>query len=125
MESSFCHASGIIIITAWGSERPPMTRSSSTSSNDAESEAPSVTTGKNRLRSRFEPSDHGEARVCADMSLSRARIQLRLPRTVLISPLWAIIRKGCASGQDGKVFVENREWTSAIRDTKRSSRRSG
>ena len=36
----------------------------------------------------------------------RARIQLRLPCTVLISPLWAIIRNGCASGQDGNVFVE-------------------
>ncbi len=36
----------------------------------------------------------------------RARIQFRLPCTVLISPLWAIIRNGCARGQDGKVFVE-------------------
>ncbi len=45
--------------------------------------------------------------------LSRARIQLRLPLTVLISPLCAMIRNGWASGQDGKVFVENREWTMA------------
>ena len=44
---------------------------------------------------------------------SRARIQLRLPRSVLISPLWASIRYGCASSQLGKVFVEKRECTSA------------
>ncbi len=50
------------------------------------------------------------------MVLSRAAIQLRLPRTVLISPLCATSRNGCASGHDGKVFVENREWTSAISD---------
>jgi hypothetical protein len=36
----------------------------------------------------------------------RARIQLRLPLTVLISPLCAACRSGCASGQDGKVLVE-------------------
>ncbi len=36
----------------------------------------------------------------------RARIQLRLPLTVLISPLWASMRSGCASGHDGNVFVE-------------------
>ena len=36
----------------------------------------------------------------------RARIQLRLPLTVLISPLWASMRSGCASGHDGKVLVE-------------------
>ncbi len=44
---------------------------------------------------------------------SRARIQLRLPRIVLISPLCAMNRYGCASGQDGNVFVENLECTSA------------
>ena len=46
-------------------------------------------------------------------SASRARIQLRLPLAVLISPLWAIIRNGCASSQAGKVLVENRECTTA------------
>ena len=35
-----------------------------------------------------------------------ARIQLRLPCTVLISPLCEMRRNGCASGQDGNVFVE-------------------
>jgi len=57
--------------------------------------------------------------------LSRARIQLRLPLTVLISPLWAIIRKGCASGQEGKVLVENRECTIASSVVNRRSDRSG
>ena len=44
---------------------------------------------------------------------SRARIQFRLPRTVLISPLCATYRYGWASGQDGNVLVENRECTRA------------
>ena len=40
-----------------------------------------------------------------DMVFSRAFILLMLPRRVLISPLCAMKRKGCARGQDGKVFV--------------------
>ena len=44
---------------------------------------------------------------------SRARIRLRLPRTVLISPLCAMYRNGCASGHAGNVLVENRECTMA------------
>ena len=45
---------------------------------------------------------------------SRARIQLTLPRSVLISPLWAIIRYGCASSQrrervGGEAAVDERE----------------
>ncbi len=55
----------------------------------------------------------------------RARIQFLLPLTVLISPLWAMVRNGCASGQDGKVLVENREWTMASFVLKRLSDRSG
>ena len=35
----------------------------------------------------------------------RARIQLWLPRTVLISPLWHKVRKGCARSQVGQVLV--------------------
>ena len=54
--------------------------------------------GKFRSRS---PSRRWLARDAA-----LARIQLRLPARVLISPLWAMRRYGCASGQDGKVFVE-------------------
>ena len=45
------------------------------------------------------------------INASRARIQFSLPVTVLISPLWAMRRNGCASGHDGKVFVEKRECT--------------
>ena len=63
-------------------------------------------------------------RVLASIA-SRACIRLRLPRTVLISPLWATKRNGCASGQDGKVLVENRLCTIAIALMHRSSRRSG
>ena len=56
---------------------------------------------------------------------SRARIQLTLPRSVLISPLWATIRYGCASSQLGNVFVEKRECTRASALVRRSSARSG
>ena len=56
---------------------------------------------------------------------SRACMRLRLPRTVLISPLWATKRNGWASGQDGNVLVENRLCTIAIALMQRSSRRSG
>ncbi|MNU04641.1 hypothetical protein D3C72_2491380 [compost metagenome] len=55
----------------------------------------------------------------------RARIQLRLPLTVLISPLWAMVRKGCAKGHEGNVLVEKREWTMASFVLKRLSERSG
>src|SRR2546430_11464038 len=58
-------------------------------------------------------------------SASRARIQFRLPLTVLISPLCAMNRYGWASSQAGNVLVENREWTSAIALLyRRSDRRS-
>ena len=78
----FSHASGIIISTACGRDRPPRCSSSSTSSKDAESDAPGVQIGKARARSP------GISLV--DSSASRARIQFRLPRTVLISPLCAM-----------------------------------
>ena len=54
-------------------------------------------------------------------SSSRARIQFRLPIAVLISPLCAIIRNGCASSQAGKVLVEKRECTTASAVAIRSS----
>jgi hypothetical protein len=60
-----------------------------------------------------------------ERSASRARIQLRLPWTVLISPLWAMKRYGWASGQDGNVLVEKRLCTRARALSKRSSVRSG
>ncbi len=56
---------------------------------------------------------------------SRACIQLRFPWTVLISPLCEMKRYGCASGHDGKVFVENRECTRARAEATRGSERSG
>ena len=59
-----------------------MCSSSSTSSKVAESLAPGVQIGKMRSRSPGSRSLASRA--------SRARIQLRLPCTVLISPLWAM-----------------------------------
>ena len=47
----FSHASGIIISTACGRVRPPRCSSSSTSSNEAESDAPGVQIGESRHRS--------------------------------------------------------------------------
>ncbi len=111
------HASGIIISTAWGSDRPPRCSSSSTSSKLAVSDPPGVQIGKIRSRSPGMRSDASSA--------SRARIQFRLPCTVLISPLWARYRYGWASGHDGNVLVENRLCTSASADSSRSSSRSG
>ena len=40
------------------------------------------------------------------MRISWDFIQLTLPFSVLISPLWASMRKGCASHHCGKVLVE-------------------
>ncbi len=53
------------------------------------------------------------------------RIQFRLPRIVLNSPLWATYRYGWASGHAGNVFVENRLCTKQIALANRSSWRSG
>ena len=94
-----------------------MWSSSRTSSKDAESLAPGVQIGKSRSRSPGITS--------LDSSASRARIQLRLPITVLISPLWAMNRNGCDSGQLGNVLVEKRECTTPTADSTRSSTRSG
>ncbi len=82
MPGLFSHASGIIISTACGRLRPPMCSSSSTSSNDAESLKSGVQIGNSRLMSPGIRSDSS--------SVSRVRIQLRLPRIVLISPLCAM-----------------------------------
>ena len=91
--------------------------SSRTLSNVAESEPPGRTIGRIFCRS----SPNSSEASCD----SRARIQLTLPISVLISPLWAITRNGWASSQLGKVFVEKRECTSASALAKRSSCRSG
>ena len=78
---------------------PPVTSSSSILSRLEESEPDSLTSG---------------ATVCSSGNRSdwsfgvRALDQLRLPSIVLISPLCANIRNGCANGQRGKVLVEKR-----------------
>ncbi len=82
MLSCACQGSGIIIITACGSERPASTSSSSVLSNIAESLPFGLTIGVMRLISSPKKSDSNSA--------SRAFIQLMLPRSVLISPLCAI-----------------------------------
>ena len=70
--------------TECGSERPPKCSNSRTSSNDAESLPPGVQIGKSLDTS---PG------ICDDVNnASRACIQLRLPRTVLISPLCEMYR---------------------------------
>ena len=117
MVAWFSQASGIIIMIECVMGRPESQSSSATSSKEAESEAPGVQIGY---------SSSGESPSSGLASCDwRARIQLRLPLTVLISPLWAMVRNGWASGQDGKVLVEKREWTIASLVLKRLSERSG
>jgi hypothetical protein len=79
--SSFSQASGIIIATACGSERPARHRSSKTLSKVAESLWSGSTTGT--IFCMFSPKS-GDSR-----RLSRERIQLMLPLKVLTSPLCA------------------------------------
>ena len=86
-----------------------------------------------RARCRTTPSRTGRRRSAARscrgrrrapvlaMPCWRARIQLTLPRSVLISPLWQIRRNGCARSQVGNVLVEKRWWTIASADTMLSS----
>ena len=96
--------SGTRIAIACGRLSPLSIRNSKTLSRLAESLMPSCTMGR---RSLISP------KASLLSTLSRAFIQPRLPRMVLISPLWASKRKGCASFHFGKVLVENRECTSA------------
>ena len=83
MLSWFCHASGIIIMTACGSERPVCCSSSTALSNCPESLVDGSMIGKSFRTS----SKSGEANIAW-----RAYIQFTLPRSVLISPLWAMKR---------------------------------
>ena len=77
--------------TACGSDRPPMCSSSRHSSKLAESLPSSSRIGNSRSIPR--PSSERGIRSVASIA-SRARIQLRLPRIVLISPLCATYRYG-------------------------------
>ena len=66
-------------------------------------------------RRRSGTASAGRRRSSSERSCgSRARIQLALPRTVLISPLCARKLNGCARSQVPSVLVEKRECTSAI-----------
>ena len=97
--------SGISTETACGRLSPLMVRNSRTLSRLAESLISGWTIG---VMSPMSPNRPELS------TLWRACIQLRLPRMVLISPLWQSIRKGCARLHCGNVFVEKREWTIAI-----------
>ena len=99
MPSMFCQAGGISIRSALGSSTPPVVNNSSMLSRLEESEPSVLTSGANVWRSGSKGDSNLEV---------RARDQLRLPSIVLISPLCASMRNGCASGQRGKVFVEKR-----------------
>ena len=92
------HGSGSSIETARGSERPFITRNSSTLSSTAESEPSLLMTGMTFFSSAPITGEYSSG--------SRARTPFTLPRSVLISPLWMMYRLGCARSQLGVVFVE-------------------
>ena len=83
---------------AVGIALPERTSSSIAASRLAVSDAPTGITG---LMSSAVPAKDRLA-----ILISCVRIQLRLPRIVLISPLWASVRNGWASHHCGKVLVE-------------------
>ena len=58
-------------------------------------------------------------------TLPRACAQRRLPSMVLISPLWASMRNGWASGQRGRVLVEKRWWNTIALEARSARCRSG
>ena len=91
-------ASGIIIALTIGRLRWPRTSSSNTLSSAEESDAPGWMIGFRSSIERPKPSCSSRA--------SWLFIQLTLPRSVLISPLCASTRNGCASFHCGKVLVE-------------------
>src|SRR5690606_13387707 len=92
------HASGTSIVFAIGALRPARTITSKTASSAAESDDPGRTIGL--MSSASSPK-------CSELiRISWLFSQLRLPFSVLISPLWASIRNGCASHHCGKVLVE-------------------
>ena len=54
----------------------------------------------------FPAMDAFSPKVFEAMRISWLFIQFRLPFSVLISPLWASMRNGCASHHCGNVLVE-------------------
>src|SRR5512147_537429 len=90
--------SGTSRVLTIGAVRPARTRTSNTASRAAESDEPGCTIGLMASERSPKASDA--------ILISWLFIQLTLPRSVLISPLWASIRNGCASRQVGKVLVE-------------------
>ena len=102
---------------AVGASRPDRQIASNTASSAAVSDAPAGITGL--MSSEFSPN----ARLA--ILISCDNIQFLLPRIVLISPLWARQRNGCASHHCGKVLVEYRWWKIATRLSNRLSCRSG
>jgi len=89
---------GIISAFTEGASRSARTSTSNTLSSVAVSEPPAWITG---LMLSMNASSDGE-----DSRVSWLFIQLMLPVTVLISPLCASMRNGCASFQVGNVLVE-------------------
>ena len=90
--------SGTSMVLAIGAFRPARTSTSNTASSAAESDDPPGMIGL--MSSAISPN------VPDAMRISWLFIQLILPFSVLISPLWASIRNGCASHHCGKVLVE-------------------
>ena len=89
---------GISSALAIGASRPARTSSSNAASSEAVSELPAWITG-------LTSSTYGSSGAPASR-VSWLFIQLQLPEIVLISPLCASIRNGCASFHVGKVLVE-------------------
>ena len=96
--ASRCQACGISINLAVGASRPDRTKASNTASSAAVSDAPAGISGL--MSSECSPN------AAAAILISWLFIQLLLPRIVLISPLCAKVRNGCASHHCGKVLVE-------------------
>ncbi|OIQ77224.1 hypothetical protein GALL_410830 [mine drainage metagenome] len=96
--ADFDHASGTSIVLAIGADRPARTITSNTASSAPLSDVPAGTIGL--MSSAMSP------KVAEAMRISWLFIQLTLPFSVLISPLCANMRNGCASHHCGKVLVE-------------------
>ena len=85
------------MVLAIGALRPARTITSNTASSAALSDEPCGTMGL--ISSASSPNEADAMRI------SWLFIQLRLPFSVLISPLCASIRNGCASHHCGNVLV--------------------